>query len=440
MSALLDAQKQILTKTVFENPYIKLDYDNPRQLFFLSLLTLEVMYGGAAGGGKSVALLAAALQFIRTPGYHALLIRRSFQDLIQPGCLIPMSQEWLGNTDAHWTSSEHQWDFPSSGAKLKFGYLESEDDKYNYRSSEYSFIGIDEATTVRESGYRYLFSRLRAPKEVGVPLRFRAASNPGGVSHDFIKQRFLVEGRANARVFIPASLKDNPHLDPLEYTRSLDQLDPITRRQLLNGDWSARSAGTLFRREWFNQVIPVAPSKVRNWVRFWDLAATEVKPGENPDFTAGVKIGMADGIIYIADVKRGQIKPRVIETWIKQTALADGRNVRIRMEEEKGSAGKNLVDHYQRHILPGWDFAGTKPTGEVHVLAGPLASAAEAGNVVLVKGEWITRFLDEIENFPEGEKDDQVKAACLGLQEVVTRGSGFKMWIPKEPQKALPAF
>jgi hypothetical protein len=79
----------------------------------------------------------------------------------------------------------------------------------------------------------------------------RAASNPGGIGHDWVKQRFLVEGMATGRLFVPAKLDDNPHLDR-HAERELSELDPITRAHLLQGDWSVRQGGTIFRREWFD--------------------------------------------------------------------------------------------------------------------------------------------------------------------------------------------
>lgn len=438
--------RQIIDATVLRNPYLqKFTLDNPRQLVFLANMAPEILFGGAAGGGKSSALLAAGLQFCQTPGYNALIIRSKLQDLTQPGCLIPVSHEWLGDTDARWRGDTNEWFFPS-GAVMKFGYLDSEDDKYNFRSAEYAYIGIDEASTVLPAGYTYLFSRLRTRINTGIPVRFRAGSNPGGRAHEFLRDRFFVEGPTHKgpngepqpRIYIPSFLRDNAHLDYNEYLGSLHELDPVTKAQLLNGDWSARSAG-LFKREWFG-MVPVRPPNVRNWVRFWDLAATTPKSGTDPDYTAGVLIGMADGVIYIADVKRDRISPRNIESMIRNTAAQDGRSVRIRMEEEKGSAGKNLIDHYARHILPGFDFAGVKPTGDPYTLAGPLASAAQLGNVQLVRAAWNMPFLEELDIFPnEGAHDDQVKAACLGLQEVVAKPGAFRMWIPKPPARQLPA-
>ena len=219
-----------------------------KQAEFLINLDLEALYGGAAGGGKSDALLMAALQFIEVPGYSAILFRRTYADLALPGALIDRAAEWLSPRKARWNGQEKRWTFPR-GSTLSFGYLDSPRDHYRYQSSEFQFIGVDELTQLEEIPYRYLFSRLRRLQNSNVPLRMRAGSNPGGVGHEWVKQRFLKERKAG-RSFIPAKLDDNPHLDRASYLESLDQLDPITRAQLLAGDWDAYQGGR-FKREWF---------------------------------------------------------------------------------------------------------------------------------------------------------------------------------------------
>lgn len=376
----------------------------PKQLAFLLLPTLEALFGGAAGPGKSIALLMAALQYVETPGYAALILRKTYSDLSLPEALMDVAHKWLDGTDARWDAERHTWIFPS-GASLSFGYLEHPQHKYRYQSAAFQFIGFDELTQFQETDYRYLFSRLRRSEGSSIPLRMRAASNPGNIGHEWVKQRFMVE-QGEDRVFLPAKIADNPYLDKESYIRSLDQLDPITRQQLLDGDWTARQQGGKFRREWFT--ITLSRPVGARWVRRWDMAATEAKPGKDPDWTVGLLMGLTkNGSIYIADIRRMRGSPGACEALVKQTALTDGRDVAIRMEQEPGASGVKVIDDYRRRVLQGFDFKGVPSTGNKELRANPLSSQAEAGNVNLIQGPWIIAFLDELELFPQGAHDDQ---------------------------------
>lgn len=369
----------------------------------------EMLYGGAAGGGKTDLLLMAALQYVDIPGYSALLLRRTFPQLTRSkDGLIPMSLEWLSGSSAKWNDQKAKWTFPS-GATLEFGHLQHEKDKYGYQGPSYQFIGFDELTQFTQSQYRYMLSRLRRLEESRIPLRVRSASNPGGEGHDWVKQRFLIEGRANGRIFVPAKLEDNVFLDRESYEETLAELDPITRKQLLDGDWSARQSGGRFQREWF-EIVEAAPNEGSR-CRYWDLAATEPKAGKDPDWTSGAFGVWKDGVFFLADMQHRRVTPLEVERLVKQTAEIDGRTTPVWLEQEPGASGKIVVDHYLRNVIPGFACRGDKVTGAKEIRANPLSAHAQAGNVKLVRGPWISAFLDEAESFPRGSHDDQVDAA-----------------------------
>ena len=397
--------------------YIPFDPTPKQRAFLLMNDTKEILYGGAAGGGKSVAQLMGALQFVDIPGYSAILFRRTYADLSLPNALIDLSKQWLmpfvESKEVKWSEKEKQYTFPS-GATLNFGYLESDNDCYRYQGAEFQYIGMDECTHISPSNYRYMFSRLRKAKSLQVPLRFRATCNPGGMYGEYYYQRFFVEGKENGRIFIGAGLNDNPHLDAEAYKEALKELDPIEREQLLNGNWEIKASGDLLDRKWFQVVprheIPIAASHVR----FWDLAGTDPakRKGKNkrePDWTVGFKLAHYQGMYWIEDIIRVQKKPHELEEIIRAAAEVDGYSCAIRMEQEPGSSGIITIDHYARKVLAGYDFAGVVSTGSKVERARAASAAAQAGRVfVSDRCRNMLPFFDEADLFPYGAHDDTV--------------------------------
>ena len=236
--------------TVQDNPWIR-NQPTPKQTaFLLAGDAAEILFGGAAGPGKSTGLLMAGLQYVDVPSYAAIIFRRSFSMLALPGGLIPKSHEWLSGTAARWDEQQKLWRFPS-GAVLAFGYLDAGNDRYRYQSSEFQYIAFDELTEFQEQDYLFLFSRLRRLSGSQVPLRVRAASNPGGPGHAWVKRRFIGPNAGkDGRLYMPARLTDNPHLDREQYRKSLQQLPAFVRKQLEEGDWSEYSGNVFHPGDW----------------------------------------------------------------------------------------------------------------------------------------------------------------------------------------------
>lgn len=410
----------------------------PKQAIFLNHPAEEGLFGGAAGGGKSDGLLAGALQFVDVPDYHALLLRRTYADLALPGALIERAHGWLDGTDARFDKQRYTWRFPS-GATITFGYLEHKGDARRYKGTDFQYIGIDELTEVPwKEDYDYLHSRLRRSKGMAVPLRMRCATNPGGPGHYWVKELF-VESTDPERIFIPALLTENPYIDQEAYTKSLMKLAPILREMFLHGSWEVVADGEVFKREWW----PIRydyPREMR-WVRYWDLAATEGKG----DFSVGLLLGEQSGKYWVVDIKRVRESSASVEKLIRQTAQIDGAGVKIVMEQEGGASGKSLIDHYRRDVLRGFAFYGNHPTGSKLVRAMPVSAAAEAGNVVLVKGpnaNWLEDFLFETSVFPGGPHDDIVDALS-GAFGVLSPGANSREVRLSEaipPTRSIPSF
>ncbi len=177
----------------------------------------------------------------------------------------------------------------------------------------------------------------------------------------------------------------------------------------------APRSGGMFQRGDF-EIVDVVPSGAKR-CRAWDFAATEQKPGKQPDWTVGLKMAYVGGIFYVEDVQRGRWSPNQVETNLKNTASQDGWSIRIRLPEDPGAAGKSDAATKVK-LLAGYDIKVERPTGAKTVRAKPASAQAEAGNVKLVRGDWNTAFLDEVCSFPNAQHDDQVDAFADALNEL----------------------
>jgi predicted phage terminase large subunit-like protein len=420
---------------------------SPRQEAFLLLRDKEVFFGGAAGGGKSVALLMSALQYCDVPGYHALLLRPSLTELQLPGGLIDLSQDWLAGSRAQWNGDTKSWRFPgpgrrsgADGASLGFGYLTDNNDLARYAGTSYSYLGFDELTRLAEPHYRRMFRVLRQPDRntgppaaadgttlTDVPVRIRAASNPGGPGHNWVKTRFVdPPSRHRNAIFLPSRLADNQHLNQADYIATLAELPTAERERLLNGNWQIPDDGELFQRHWFEIIEPHQLPDHTRAVRYWDLAGTEPSTANrDPDYTVGLRLDLhtKSGNYYITDIVRARKAPGAIEQLVAETARRDGRHVAIRIEQEPGAAGKALADRYHRHVLRGYNASSRRETGAKDIRARPVAAAAENGLIKIIRNHNTNEFLDELTAFPHAPHDDCVDALS-GAHTHLSRNSG----------------
>lgn len=237
--------------------------DGP-QTDFLAAGEQDVLYGGAAGGGKSFAMLVDPLRFMHRSEHRALLLRRSMPELRE---LIDKSRELYTKAfpGAKFREVEKVWKFPS-GATLEFGYLDRDADVYRYQGQSYSWIGIDELTQYpTEFPLQYLQSRLRTTDSEIKPY-IRCTANPGGVGGHWVRKRYLTPAPPNeafkgpdglTRKFIPARLEDNPYLSADgRYEQMLASLPPVQRKQLLEGNWDVAEGAAFVE---FNPEIHVIP-------------------------------------------------------------------------------------------------------------------------------------------------------------------------------------
>ena len=233
-----------LQKALKEQDIIFKSNEGP-QAEFLAAGELDVLYGGAAGGGKSFAMIVDPLRYCHRSAHRALILRRSMPELRE---LIDKSRELYPKAfpGCKFREVEKLWNFPS-GAKVEFGFLERDADVYRYQGQAFSWIGFDEITHLpTEFSWNYLASRLRTTDSEIIPY-LRCTANPGGVGAHWVKKRYVTPHPPNesfkgddglTRKFIPARLEDNPYLSTDgRYEQMLQSLPPVQRKQLLEGNW-----------------------------------------------------------------------------------------------------------------------------------------------------------------------------------------------------------
>lgn len=417
----------------------------PQEAFLASPADI-VIYGGAAFGGKTFALLLEATRHSENPAFGAVIFRRTTKQVRTEGGLWDTSEELFAPMGASPNLSSLAWTFPS-GARVTFAHLEHEKNKFDWQGAQVAMIGFDELTHFTEGQFWYMLSRNRSSS--GVAPYIRATTNPdpdsfvaeliawwidqetgyaiperSGVVRWFVRYRNELIWADSAEelkeqypqlepkslTFIASSYRDNKigmERDP-KYIANLDALTNVEREQLKNGNWKIRAAaGDYFKAEWF-EIIERAPEGCR-WVRYWDRAATEPSSqNPDPDWSAGVKLGKdREGNYIVAHVARDRKRPAGVRKLIKGQARADGVPCTVVLEQDPAQAGKVEIDLYVRE-LAGFEVRTVKPESDKETRARPASSAAENGLVKIVRGAWNKAFLDELENFPKGKHDDQV--------------------------------
>lgn len=370
---------KLISDTVYKNPFIPhTPFD--QQFDFLTYTAEELLFGGAAGGGKSDCLLMAALQYVTQQDYSALILRRTFQDLSQPNAIMDRAKKWLypytSTGIVHWNNQTKTFTFPS-GSTLTFGYLAHDNDLDQYQGSELQFVGFDELTQFTERQYSYLHSRLRKVKDSDIPLRMRATTNPGGRGHEWVKARFII----GPQPFIPSNYTDNIYLDTDEYTKSLEKLDELTKQQLMHGDWDATiTHGLLIDRERLIQnLIPITEDYHPS------LSVIGIDPaGSGMDkFSMCCLTFFTNQRMVVTDLEATpnsqQINERLRNFIIRNRKY---HPVLINFEREPGSSGEIALDHWKKvlgDLIPSNNIRDTpaSKTGDKYTRASPHALAVK---------------------------------------------------------------
>ncbi|OGR25930.1 MAG: hypothetical protein A2139_14300 [Desulfobacca sp. RBG_16_60_12] len=439
----------------------------PQEAFLATSADIAV-YGGAAGAGKSFALLMEPTRHVHRKRFGAVIFRRTYKQITNEGGLWDSSLDLYPHLGAIPRQNDLQWVFPSH-SKVTFAHMQHEDDRYQWDGAQIPYIGFDQLEHFSFKQFSYMLSRNRST--CGVVPYIRATANPnpdhwlrtwmawwiddtsglpiperGGVVRWFViredqpvwadtptELHRLFGARCGPKsfAFIPGTVFDNKILvekNP-QYLANLQALCRVDRERLLGGNWNAReSAGMFFRREWF-EVVPAAPSTLTDIVRYWDRAATAAQAADpQGSWTVGLKMGRdRQGCYWVLDVVRFQGSAATVQSSIKNTASQDGERVRVGIEQDPGQAGK-VEAQLQVANLAGYN-ARVNPVREAKgVRARGLSAQAEVGNLKLIRAPWNEAYLRELENFDgsEGCMADQVDAssgAFLMLTKLVRAGA-----------------
>lgn len=425
-----------------------------KQEQFLNCVADVVFYGGAAGGGKTVAALldAGKKEYLANPEYNAVIFRRTYPEITNAGGILDESQKFYNAIAGRLTLNPMNWRFPS-GAKISFRHLQYDKTVYEYQGSQIARIYFEELTHFSEAQFFYLLSRNRSTS--GVPTAFRGTCNPDADTWvaDFIswylgEDGFPIEERSGSiryfsRIedevvwgnsikdltsqyptlrdkpelkiksftFIPAKITDNPILldkDP-GYLANLEIQHPVEKARLLGGNWKIRfEAGTIFDRTWFEVIDRLPGGEMGTIVRFWDFAATAKEVAKDTHFySAGCKACIIGRYIVVLDLITDQRSPGELDNLVSHTSQSDGVEVKVRWELEGGSAGKLYENQLKKKLQnenSGVDACAVKPMGDKVTRAIPTANAAAQGRIKLLRGDWVDKFLNAMGNFDGSPK------------------------------------
>lgn len=437
-----------------------------KQELFLSSPADIAIYGGAAGGGKTYALLLENARHSNNGDFGSIVFRRNSTQIMNEGGLWDTATQIYTQLGAEPIQSPRPMIRFKSGAKITFAHLQYDKNVYDYQGSQIPLICFDELTHFTEFQFFYMLSRNRST--CGVTPYIRATCNPDseswvrkfldwwidddgyaieercGVLRYFFKldgeiiwadtakelmeQYNLQSAEVKSATFISSSVYDNQILldaNP-QYLGSLKALSAVEQGRLLHGNWNIRpSAGLYFKPE-MARIVDAIPDKLVSIARAWDLAGTEITAeNTDPDRTAGVLMArMRNGQYIVLDVRHGAFDVNAVRQLVLNTANQDRTIYKVNtvhLPQDPGQAGKDQARSYTR-MLAGF-YVKTKPvTGSKITRAEPFSAQWQAGNVYLLKGDWNDKFIRELEGFPDIVHDDMVDATSDAFNQVALNG------------------
>jgi len=429
-----------------------------------------VFYGGAAGSGKSHALLMEPLKHINDPNYNAVFFRRTTAQL--EGSLWPEAKKMYGVFKGLKFHERRKTVIWPSGAKFKFDYMDLDKHAdFNHQGLQYSAVFWDEFTHYSLYQFQYLRTRMRSAAKCTSYMKCSMNPDRDHFVFDWVEPFLLEEDildengnkinekrkgcpdkRLDGKIryflmvgdqvktswtkeelqklyphlasmvstytFISGTIDDNPILDKLNptYRHTLENQSEIQKQRLRYGNWLARPEGSgYFMRDWCDIVTQAPLEAVR--VRSWDIASSvpsDINP--NPDWTAGVKMSKGkDGYYYVEHAKRVRDRPAGAKKYMLDTARDDGTDVPVTVPQDPAAAGKAQALEHVKMFAENGHTCYTMSTGKDKITRfAPFSALAEQGLVRIVEGSWNEEFFAELEAFlGDGKgKDDFVDATA----------------------------
>ena len=443
----------------------------PQTQFLQSPADIAI-YGGAAGGGKTYALLLEPTRHLHNKNFGAVIFRRLIPSIKIEGGMWDESQGIYPQIGGSPLKGDLLWRWPN-GVKITFAGIEYESDKYKYHGAQIALLQFDQLEEFTESMFFYMLSRNRSISGVKPYVRAGANPEPGwlanfldwwieedgfanleraGVLRWFVRRgeqlhwgnseeelvKKFPEEYPKSVTFIPASVYDNKILlekNP-EYLSNLMALPPVDRARLLGdpkrgGNWKIKpEAGKVYNRSWYSYRGDLPDGGVD--CLYWDLAATEADfktKGKGPSFTAAVNMRKVEAEYFIHHCYADQIGPAEVEKQFVELshqmaakALWSKTIFKVRWEQEPGSAGKRESRRLVQ-LLDGLDAKGLSVRAEKFVRGRAFASQSEARNVFLITAPWGEVWLDHMHNQPDTPFND-IHDATTGSYNVLSQGRG----------------
>ncbi len=435
----------------------------PQTMFMTSKADI-VVYGGAAGGGKTYALLLEALRHKDVRGFGGVIFRHNYNQITAEGGLWDASHKIFDQVPeaVSGKTPKLHWNF-MNGGRLTFAHISCDDDLGSWQGTEICYLGFDELTHFSRKQFLYMLSRNRTT--CGVKPYVRATCNPDADSwvakfiewwidqdtgypiperSGVIRYMCVLNGEVyfaptaeqlseehgvniedcKSVTFIASRLEDNKVLmkaDP-SYLANLKSLLEVEKERLLMGNWKIKpAAGMFFKRSQIGELLTEIPDDVVSWARGWDLAATSETEDGDPAYTASVLIGKRrNGRYLVANVTNKRLNADDVRKEVKTTCQMDKRKYKRvveRLPQDPGQAGKAQKDSFIK-MLAGFVVKMIPESGSKETRAEPFATQWQHGNVDLIEADWNEVYLTQLESFPASKFKDMVDASSSAFNQI----------------------